>query len=758
MPLKPGSDDATVSENVSELMRSGKFPHDQAIAIAMDSAGRSAPVTLEDMAKSYMPSWLKERDKPHWLKTFIETYNETGDEEKAALAATGRVSKRRILGLKSVEGMPVVAGWGLLFTDEDDLDLQKTYFTQDTPLLLDFYQNAPLFWEHGEEPQYGVDPIGRRVKAELYPRGVWVEHELFPEHPYFDRTCQAVERGEVGYSSDTIGHLAEKEYNAEDGRLGWWAAAAWSLTRNPAEPALGAVTFRKFAHFAKALKSDGQRSRTSVYAMQSLDNSYTGAGATMPNEILAQLCAALGLPPDSSPELIEQAVTQAINEMESNPDHMNAVHAAMGGLPEVPPDKAALAEKLQGLLKMAVEPEKQDTPPPPPPEPETAMSHRAAPDYEALGKAYIAGSKAQPRGSNMPYKTNTQKNRDGERSYSTRFNVNRGATAPTVYDTYRDMVLISRGMAPQKFTSAKAMSYATGPAGGYVLEQEVSDQILDPLRASAVVFTMGARQEDMDGLQTKSVPAMQTAPSAYWVGEAQTVTDSQPQYRMINLVPKPLACLVQRPFSFFKNMTPNAEGQLKKEIQKSLALAIDIAALTGTGGAAASPNTGASPRGILNITGVTNTTLDTNGRNPVLQDLIDCDKRLDAANIPEGGERGFIFHSNIKQIFNSMSDANGQPLFREAWGGAPGKTLIGYPFACSNQISTSVSTGTNNSTTYIFFGDWRYLVVGLTTTIELVLDQTYAASLLQGLLAYVYCDVQVDYAQGFQVLSGVTYA
>jgi hypothetical protein len=40
MPLKKGESDAVVSENISELIHSGK-PHDQAIAIAMSEAGRS---------------------------------------------------------------------------------------------------------------------------------------------------------------------------------------------------------------------------------------------------------------------------------------------------------------------------------------------------------------------------------------------------------------------------------------------------------------------------------------------------------------------------------------------------------------------------------------------------------------------------------------------------------------------------------------------------------------------------------------------
>jgi hypothetical protein len=40
MPLKKGSSDKTVSENIAELVRSGR-PQDQAVAIAMREAGRA---------------------------------------------------------------------------------------------------------------------------------------------------------------------------------------------------------------------------------------------------------------------------------------------------------------------------------------------------------------------------------------------------------------------------------------------------------------------------------------------------------------------------------------------------------------------------------------------------------------------------------------------------------------------------------------------------------------------------------------------
>jgi len=43
MPLAKGKSNKTISKNIKELESTGKYPHRQAIAIALSEAGKSKP-------------------------------------------------------------------------------------------------------------------------------------------------------------------------------------------------------------------------------------------------------------------------------------------------------------------------------------------------------------------------------------------------------------------------------------------------------------------------------------------------------------------------------------------------------------------------------------------------------------------------------------------------------------------------------------------------------------------------------------------
>lgn len=328
-------------------------------------------------------------------------------------------------------------------------------------------------------------------------------------------------------------------------------------------------------------------------------------------------------------------------------------------------------------------------------------------------------------------------------------NFNKDLPEPGVVETVMDMVRQRQGLGPKyRWNSAKAMTSATGPTGGYVLRQTISEDVLDPLRAQPVVFQLGARQEDMQGTQVKMVPAMQSAPSSNWIGENVAVTASQPSYRMITLIPHGLQTTVQIPVNVEANMTPRAEKQLREQISLSQILALDLACMEGTSG-------NGQPVGIFNTPNVRLMALATNGRAPTFQDIVQANGLLDDSNVPQqGAKRGLAFHSKIERQFTGQTDTLGRPLIRQDWSKGAESEIAGFPYRVSTQIPTNVTTGTSTTTSRVYFADWRYLIVGLSDMVELRLSETFMQNLQIGLLAYVYADVKVAYPDAFIVMTG----
>lgn len=199
-----------------------------------------------------LPAQVRELLTPEEQQTWLDVYHrvlaQTDDPEKALLAAWGAVRKgraragRAMLLATTADGLVIVKGWGMKFTGTDDPDFYGTHFSTLTELLADYYQDAPLWYEHGLDLDYGYRPIGKRHAVAIYAFGVWAEHVLFPDHPLFVRTRREIEAGELSYSSDSILHYVDQGTNLANGEIRMWPLAGWSLTRQPAEPGLGPVT------------------------------------------------------------------------------------------------------------------------------------------------------------------------------------------------------------------------------------------------------------------------------------------------------------------------------------------------------------------------------------------------------------------------------------------------------------------------------------------------------------------------------------
>jgi phage head maturation protease len=119
-----------------------------------------------------------------------------------------------------------VAGYGVVF---GGVDLEGETFCPDTDYMLDLVPSKPVLYDHGQSLKHFIGKASS-VAADEY--GLWVEAELDRHADYVAQIEELVKKGALGWSSGTVGHLAQRDGKS----IKRWPLVEFSLTPTPAEP------------------------------------------------------------------------------------------------------------------------------------------------------------------------------------------------------------------------------------------------------------------------------------------------------------------------------------------------------------------------------------------------------------------------------------------------------------------------------------------------------------------------------------------
>jgi HK97 family phage major capsid protein len=191
----------------------------------------------------------------------------------------------------------------------------------------------------------------------------------------------------------------------------------------------------------------------------------------------------------------------------------------------------------------------------------------------------------------------------------------------------------------------------------------------------------------------------------------------------------------------------NIDAVVSNSISKALALGLDYAALYGSG-------TAPAPTGIKNQTGVTISTLGTNGYT-----LIDWSKlsqgisTLMQANAQ--GPFGAIYSARTAGELDNLRDTLGQPM-------RPTDNVDKMAKFVSNQVPNNLTVGTATTTSDIFIGEWDKCMIGYRNSMMLEISREAADSTGSAftnaqvwIRPYLRADVQLAHPQAFNILTGV---
>lgn len=287
----------------------------------------------------------------------------------------------------------------------------------------------------------------------------------------------------------------------------------------------------------------------------------------------------------------------------------------------------------------------------------------------------------------------------------------------------------------RRLVKAGGMSSLDDSVGGTLVAPPAQGELIDLVRPQEALLQAGATQVPLPPNGRIVYPAATSPTTAYWVGEKQTITDSEIGTGQVALTAKKLAVLVKVPNELFRFASVAADALIRKDASKSLALGLDNAALYGTGAL--------QPKGLVSYTG-TNELIDyaattnpapagvaTDGNSLQPEDGFRMAGLVEDRNFEFGGwvMRPILWGGIASRRADAVTAADGkgqfvQSQFRELGDGVT-PTWCGYKVTRSAVIRNNQSKGSATGVlTECWGGQWEHLLLGMYGAIEITTGST----------------------------------
>jgi HK97 family phage major capsid protein len=189
-----------------------------------------------------------------------------------------------------------------------------------------------------------------------------------------------------------------------------------------------------------------------------------------------------------------------------------------------------------------------------------------------------------------------------------------------------------------------------------------------------------------------TIPKVDGATTAYWISESEATTQSNSTLGQLALSPKTVSGNVAISRNLAMQSDPSAEALFSNDLATTLALAIDLAAINGSGVAG-------QPTGILNTTGIGTQTTAT----VTWAQMLGFEEDVAVANADDGA-LAFLTTPAVRRTLKATDKATGAAQFIWQKG-----FIDEYMGTVSNQVPAQ----------HILFGNFAQLMIAEWGTIEL---------------------------------------
>jgi len=301
-------------------------------------------------------------------------------------------------------------------------------------------------------------------------------------------------------------------------------------------------------------------------------------------------------------------------------------------------------------------------------------------------------------------------------------------------------------MVPYDVLAQKRDLTVAGEAANLVSTDLLSGSFIDLLTNMLAIRQCGATV--LDGLNGNlAIPRQLTGTSHFWVGEGVAPTESDVTFDQVALTPHTVGAFTEFTRRTLKQSSIAVENFIRMDLARTLALAIDAAAINGSG-------TGDEPEGILNATGVGNSAVGgTNGGAPTWPHITKMESDVAAANA-DMGTLCYLTNALVRGKLKETEKfaASG----REIWTG-DANPLNGYRAVVSNQVPSDLSKGTSNGIlSAMIFGNFADVLIGMWGGLDL-LTNPYSkdTSGVVRVTAFQDVDVALRHEESFSVFNDI---
>jgi HK97 family phage major capsid protein len=299
-------------------------------------------------------------------------------------------------------------------------------------------------------------------------------------------------------------------------------------------------------------------------------------------------------------------------------------------------------------------------------------------------------------------------------------------------------------------TAGTTLDSITSTAGTETKFTDYGGEIIDLLRNLTTVLRSGARV--YNGLQgAVAFPKITADATVGWVAEnpGSDLTATAPTFGSVTLSAKSMAGAIPYTRQFLNQSVMAVEAEVRRNLAAGHALALDRAALHGSGASN-------QPTGIYKTTSINTKAF---GGVPTYDLLVDMETEVATDNALMGS-LGWLTTPGMRGKMKKTLVASAAGSDHLWTGGLEGE-IDGFRAIATNQVSRVMATleATGGAQHGIIFGDWSALMVGFWGALELIVDPyTYKKQALIEVASFQQADIQIRTPESFCVSTGATIA